>query len=91
MILRTVKRISKSVSNTGYVRKLKRSMDSVEIAIANPKPVHDFKAKADVTACLICRRRFNSDDVRTNVYKDDKFMGVIHDTCYELYGEVVSV
>lgn len=42
------------------------------------------KAKRDVTRCLVCLRRFNSDDVRQNVYKDDKFIGVIHDVCYDL-------
>lgn len=52
---------------------------------------HDYKAVRDVTHCLVCDRRFVSDDVRSNVYKDDKFMGVIHDTCYELYGNSSAV
>lgn len=44
---------------------------------------HDVvKAKHDVTRCLVCNLRFGSDDIRLNVYKDERFVGVIHDTCY---------
>lgn len=42
-----------------------------------------IKVDHDVTHCIACGRRFCSDDIRCNVYKDSAFVGVIHDTCYD--------
>lgn len=50
---------------------------------------NDYKAIADITRCIVCKQRFVSDDIRQNVYKDDRLVGVIHESCYDLYGILV--
>lgn len=45
---------------------------------------YSLKATIDVTRCLICGRRFGSDDIRMDVIQDSRIMGVIHEDCYEM-------
>lgn len=44
------------------------------------------KALLDITRCILCGRKFISDDVRSNVYKDSTIIGAIHEGCYSDLG-----
>lgn len=41
-------------------------------------------AKKDMTYCLCCKLRFNSDDTRLNVYHENTILGAIHEYCYDV-------
>lgn len=43
----------------------------------------NVKATIDVTRCILCGRKFVSDDTRSNVYKDARIIGAIHEGCYD--------
>lgn len=57
---------------------------NMEITITDAQPTRQYKAQADCARCMVCTIKFHSDDLRENVYKDDRLVGVIHEQCYPL-------
>lgn len=58
--------------------------DVVGLCNAGVQPARNYKAQADCARCMVCTIKFHSDDLRENVYKDDRLVGVIHEQCYPL-------